>query len=46
MALDTLDTLVLSALGGTLIFAAGLDEDPLDLPNATGAVGVNAIFNS
>ena len=45
MALDTLDTLVVSALGSTLIFTTGLNEDLLDLPNATDVVGVVDMFN-
>ena len=46
MALDTLDTLVLSALGGTLTFAAGLEEDLPDLPDATDVVVVDDMFIS
>ena len=45
MALDTLDTLVVLVLGGTLIFAAGLDEDLLDPPNAINVVGIVGMFN-
>ena len=45
MALDTLDTLIVSALGDILIFAASLDEDLLDLPNATDVASVVSMFN-